>query len=95
MTAISPARSTTRPTTAAAEAPRSRSSESRGGTFSGRHGDQEAAGGLGVEGELEEGGIDAGLDPQAIAHELAVALAGAGEVARDRQRHGPVDDGQG
>src|SRR5271166_4422119 len=49
----------------------------------GGDGDQETAGGLGVEGELEAEGIDARLGPVAALEEFAVGLAGAGVIARN------------
>ena len=50
----------------------------------GSHGDQEAAGGLGVEGEFERGRVGRRLDPEPAVEELAVGLAGPGEVRAGR-----------
>src|SRR5271166_3474750 len=60
----------------------------------GGDGDQETAGSLGVEGELEANGIDARLGAETALEKFAVGLAGAGVIARNGQRLGPLDHGQ-
>src|SRR5271157_4908270 len=59
----------------------------------GGDGDQETAGSLGLEGELEAQGIAAGLGPQAALEEFAIGLAGAGVITRNGQGLGSLDHG--